>query len=440
MKDSVKNKRDHTLFQGKVVLDLGSTSTKESSNILYYGLLLIFILEYIRPGTYWPFLIKAKVYSVIPICVFILSLLATKGKFSTTEIFETTNGKYLLFLLSLTMISLFTSDDASFANQIFTTCLGYIFLFFIIQKNISTIGQLEGAFIALIFCHIFLIIMNFEVISDPSTRSYIKNSPFLGDGNDFALSLCIVVPFCLYLLTNEHRRLKKTVYLFVIIMLILAIIGTSSRGGTLALFSVLLYLGVKSKKRVKWLMHMFFIICLIFAYAPPLYFSRIENINNPQESSAQGRINAWKAAIKMAQDNPILGVGAGHFVRKYAMEYKGENFIMTKTAHSMYFLALGELGFPGLFFLIGFILSNLIKNEKIIRQITKEHTNNNYQADASLMIYLNASLIGFSVAGAFLSVLYYPHIFILAGLLGVGRTIVKNHLGETSPTKIFSSR
>ena len=279
--------------------------------------------------------------------------------------------------------------------------------------------------------------MNFEIISDPSTRSYIKNSPFLGDGNDFSLSLCIVIPFCLYLLTNEHRRLRKRVYLFVIIMLILAIIGSSSRGGTLALFSVLLYLGVKSKKRVKWLTHMFFIICLIFAYAPPMYFSRIENINNMQESSAQGRINAWKAAIKMAQDHPIFGVGAGHFAKKYGTEYRGENFTINRTAHSMYFLALGELGFPGLFFLIGFILSNLIKNEKIIRQITKEHTNNNYQADANLMIYLNASLVGFSVAGAFLSVLYYPHIFILAGLLGVGRAIVKNHLGETSPTKIF---
>ena len=35
-----------------------------------------------------------------------------------------------------------------------------------------------------------------------------------------------------------------------------------------------------------------------------------------------------------------------------------------------------------------------------------------------LLISLNSSLIAFAVGGAFLSAIYYPHIYVLAGLFG----------------------
>ena len=424
----------------KHLLTSENKTVQGQSKLLYYGLLVIFIMEYTRFPIYFSFLNNFMTYTLIPLTIFILSF-SSRNKPPNSEILKTTNSKFILFFIIITVLSIFTSDNFTASYQIFILCIGYGFLVFIIMKNITSIGQLKGVFLTLISCHLFLIFMNIDIISDPYTRSYIKNVTFLGDGNDFALSLCIVIPFCIYLANNEKRKSLKSLYFLIMFLLVLTIIGTSSRGGSLALFFVFLYIGSKSNNKWKLSFYMVFLIIGIFAYAPPAYFKRLENVNNYQESSAQGRISAWKAAIKMAKDHPILGVGSGQFPVKYSVEYSDDlNRGALKTAHSMYFLALGELGFPGLFFLIGFILSNLIKNEKIIRQITKEHTNNNYQADANLMIYLNASLVGFSVAGAFLSVLYYPHIFILAGLLGVGRTIVKNHLGETSPTKIFSSR
>jgi hypothetical protein len=90
----------------------------------------------------------------------------------------------------------------------------------------------------------------------------------------------------------------------------------------------------------------------------------------------------------------------------------------------MYFLALGELGIPGMFFVLSFVIINFFKNERIIRQMKHLDREAVSLEDISLIVYLNASLVGFSVAAMFLSVLYYPHIFVLAGLMASARSIV----------------
>jgi probable O-glycosylation ligase (exosortase A-associated) len=270
--------------------------------------------------------------------------------------------------------------------------------------------------------------MNFDVVSDPTTRTYIRNNPFMGDGNDFSLSLCITIPLCLFLFNNVDRKINKAIYFSFFILMFLAIIGNSSRGGTLAILCILLYYGIKSQNKIKFVFFILLMSCLVFVYAPPSYYNRIEHINNWQEPSAQGRVNAWKGAIQMASDHPFLGIGAGHFPIKYASDYQiGKEYIEKKTAHSMYFLALGELGFPGFIIIIYLIIFNFLKNEKLIKLIKKSNIDNRKE-NLSLIIHLNASLVGFSVAALFLSVLYYPHIFVLAGIFDSARRIVNKRL------------
>lgn len=130
----------------------------------------------------------------------------------------------------------------------------------------------------------------------------------------------------------------------------------------------------------------------------------------------------------MAVDHPILGVGAGHFPVKYGVEYRppgfGPNEIPWQTAHSIYFVILGELGFPGLLVLIIFIGSNLAANRRVVREILER---NDQQAitDVRLLACLSASLIAFAVGGAFLTAIYYPHMYVLAGLHAAARRLVR---------------
>jgi len=178
------------------------------------------------------------------------------------------------------------------------------------------------------------------------------------------------------------------------------------------------------------------VVVFVLAVAPAQVFDRFATLTKTgeeMEGSAQGRILAWTAGIQMAANNPLLGVGVGHFPVKYGAEYKPEgyglNAIPWQTAHSSYFLLLGELGIPGIVFLIGILASNLVASRRMLRE---RNPGMDRQAVTcrKLVIALEASLIGFAVGGAFLSAAYYPHIYFLAALSECGRDLYKKALAS----------
>lgn len=98
-----------------------------------------------------------------------------------------------------------------------------------------------------------------------------------------------------------------------------------------------------------------------------------------------------------------------------------------QTAHSSYFLILGELGIPGIIFLLAIIISNFRAGERTLQEMKTRVTERD-DTCRNLVIALNASLVAFAVGGAFLSAAYYPHIYLLAALLECGRDFCKQTL------------
>jgi O-antigen ligase len=124
----------------------------------------------------------------------------------------------------------------------------------------------------------------------------------------------------------------------------------------------------------------------------------------------------------MALSNP-LGVGAGQFPVNYT-RYAIAAEVGWKTAHSIYFLILGELGFLGLGGLIFFIGSNLFANRRVLKELGTA-TTPAAATSRRMIAALSASVLAYAVAGAFLSATYYPHMFVLAGLLAAARRIAR---------------
>jgi hypothetical protein len=90
-------------------------------------------------------------------------------------------------------------------------------------------------------------------------------------------------------------------------------------------------------------------------------------------------------------------------------------------AHSIYFKLLGELGFPGLIVLLAFLWKNLSFNQKIRKKLMKYADGKKAGVEETssiqaMLLTINASIIGFSVAGAFLSGIYYPHLYVIMAL------------------------
>lgn len=397
--------------------------------VLYYGLLLAIVFEYIRPATYFPFFNAVKLNTLIPVAAFGIAAFSNRS-LRNADIFKDSNTKWLIFFLLLVSVSIFTADVTFNSYSIFKQVLGYYLLFFVIVKAGGDIDRLKGLFITLTLTHVLLAALNPKLILEPETRHYIENVTFLGDGNDFALSVGIVIPFTIFLMQEADGFLKKLAFTLMLIVLVMCVIGTSSRGASLALAAAMLYMWIKSRRKALGLAILVGLVVSVLAYAPDTYFERMESIKNYEtEGSAKGRLMAWGSAVKMAADNPLLGVGAGHFAIKFGTEYRPDGFgradLPWSTAHSIYFLILGELGLPGIVFLLAIISGNLLRNEKRMKTLGLS-LDGAVVTHRRLLVCLNSSLISFAVAGAFLSAIYYPHLYVLAGMFAAYRF----HMGK----------
>lgn len=395
-----------------------SDAPRRVSSVLYYGLLIAFVFEYVRPGTYVPVFNALKMNTVFPLGVFALTAISAWRL--NPAFLKETNTKWLTFLLVLIIGSILTADVTFYSWFRFKQLLGYYIFFFIIFKVIDDKERMKGVFLVLMLIHIVLAFLNPDLILKPETRPYIENVTFLGDGNDFGLSVSITIPFAIFLIQESNGVMKKAVFTLMLVILVLCVIGTSSRGASIALSSVMLYQWIKSRKKLIGIALLLLLGVAVLAYAPDSYFERMGSIKNYEtEGSAKGRIMAWGSAVRMAADNPLMGVGAGHFPIKYGTEYRppgiGRSDIPWQTAHSIYFLILGELGIPGIVFLLSILFSNFFLNERRLRQLGRAETDEE-ASHRRIIICLNSSLIAFSVAGAFLSAIYYPHLYIITGL------------------------
>ena len=393
--------------------------------MLYYGLLLVFLLEYVRPVRYISFLYPLHLNSVIPVVVSLFSLKNSKS-IENIDFLKLSNTKIILVFLFLIGAGILWADVKHYVFWKFIQVLGWFLIYFAIIKNVDGKKGLEGIFIVLALCHLILLILTPDVLLHPEIRTYISQESFLGDGNDYSLSLNIVIPFCIYLYLSSESKSMKLLFLLLTLLFILAVVGTSSRGGSVALAAVIFYQWLKGRNKWVGLASMAILLFIVLLFAPPLYLERMGTIRDYEmEGSAQGRIMAWKSAIRMAADHPLTGVGAGHFPVKYGIEYRppgvGRTEIPWANAHSLYFLVLGELGIPGLLVYLGLIVPNLWRNEKIIRSLKSRGASDSHHSDRRLFVCLNSSMIGFAVGGAFLSATYYPHVFVLAGVMEAGR-------------------
>jgi probable O-glycosylation ligase (exosortase A-associated) len=385
--------------------------------------------EYARPASYFPPLGIVPLNSALPLGLMVVTLFAT-GLRPVSDIFKDRMALWPLLYLAFILASMAWAAVTIRAYTVFTLTLGYTFLFWMIARIVTTEQRLRGMFLTLIISHLFLLAMNPEVVLDPGGRHYIAGATFLGDGNDYSLSLCILMPLAMLLALHSPSRSGRIFYWSVAGIVLLAVIGTQSRGATLGIAAVGGYLWLHSSRKGLGVAAILLAVLVVLIYAPPVYFQRMGTITNYEnESSAEGRIQAWKAGARMAADN-VLGVGADNFPNSFPKYRTDDAPVRWMTAHSMYFLVLGELGVLGLLVLLKLIVGNVRANSQLQRALVNKGTDPPDAQHATIILHFtSAGMIGFAVAGAFLSVAYYPHIFVMTGLLLSARSILAARYG-----------
>jgi O-antigen ligase len=243
---------------------------------------------------------------------------------------------------------------------------------------------------------------------------------FIGDENDVAMTINMIVPFSFFLAQKEPKRAKRLLYIGLTALFVLANIFTFSRGGFVGLLAVSLCCWLRSPNKLRSAVVIVALGLLVSLYAREGYWERIQSSWEEGVSAGTGedRLYMWRFGWKMFLDNPIIGVGQDNFPARFA-EYEGDERLYGHTrtwraAHSLYFTLLPELGLVGAIIFFGMVYRNW-KDVAAIRQSIRLRP----YAHA-----LEASLIGFLVSSVFISTLYYPNFWVTMGFVVALRRIV----------------
>ena len=404
-----------------------AASQGRSTAYLCWWLMLAIFFEYARPGSFVSGINVLRLNTLIPIGL-VLACTLSKDLRPMKEVWLDSQSRWLAAYFFVIAFGLVHADVTLYAFNVTKTVLGYLLLAFVIVRICTTLERIRSVYAVLVIAHLFLIVMNPATILNPEQRNYIIGGTFLGDGNDFSLSICIAAPMAIELALASKSRIVQLVWWGALLVLCLAVVASQSRGGTLGLAAVAGYLWLRSPRKALTMILALVGVAAILAYAPDQYFERMRTIGNYQaDGSAMGRITAWKAAIQMCIDHPLWGVGAGMFPVSFGTIYRPAENMPWLTAHSMYFLLLGELGIPGVVVLLGLILGNLRANRRLMRArdaVADQVQPGLFPQGPNRMLYLlSASMIGLAVCGAFLSVAYYPHLFVLTALMVSARAV-----------------
>jgi len=243
----------------------------------------------------------------------------------------------------------------------------------------------------------------------------------LGDPNDLALVLMFPCAFAVSLITTEGlSRSKRVLGVIAVLILFFAVISTQSRGGllgVLAIFGLYGYQKIKSKVLLGCIGGVFAIFLFVFAGISDRKSGGAAE--EGLDSSAQGRLYAWEAAVGMATDNPISGVGLDNFYSNYYF-YSPHWDGLNHAVHSTWFGVLAETGYLGFILFVTLIVclvKSILKSRAVIKNIKPRLSSTTASAMEAATQATFAGLVGTIISGTFLTHGFTWPIYILSGLV-----------------------
>lgn len=248
-----------------------------------------------------------------------------------------------------------------------------------------------------------------DVVTSGNLQRVGAGNMMLGDPNDTAAVILMMFPLCYYLFFNDPKKWMRGIYALAMVLSLVAVVLTGSRGGFLGLVFLLFLLWLRSQRKILGLFVALAVFGALWFTASEGYRERIRSITEyQQDESAMARVYLRKAAFAMVAHNPLVGIGIGNF-KDFATSYGAISY---HTAHNMYLLVLGELGTLGIIVFL-YIWLRALKEAK---RLGKED-------DDPLLRALGwGALIGLldmMVTGYFLSLSYYPYQYIVMAMVAV---------------------
>lgn len=181
-------------------------------------------------------------------------------------------------------------------------------------------------------------------------HSFVTGRPLevhtLGNQNYTAMFFIIILSSILsiVLYSDKETPFKKTVLVFLSMIILLASTMTLMRASFLGLFAFLVLLILRRPSRpILAIVLGFILLTLLSLYLDRAMWQKMFSFN-----SMISRLDIWEGAIRLFKENLITGVGLNHFEFKFPQDHPVEPNNTVYDAHSLYLQVASQMGLIGL--------------------------------------------------------------------------------------------
>ena len=387
------------------------TERREGLSLSFLACIFYFFIEYMRLQEKYAIFYGLSLGKISAI-IFLIAFFLDGNTFSSRNRIN----KYIVTFSIWMILTAITGINLNESIDRLTDILKFFLIYFLAINVINNKRQLYILIITLLL--LYFSYTNFSLRQWAAQGFYsgvhgtFVGSGFFNNANDFGAALCAFWGISLGMAFGDKTKIFNTFrmkwfHIGNTFLFILAVLITSSRGATLGLAGSALYSLRNARRKI---LSLIIIIVLAIGYVfliAPEQIERFKKMGAMDDQTSQERIENWKAAIAMFQDNPITGVGVGNYVEANNRIYHtGIPYVQ----HNIYLQALTESGLPGLAIVI-LIIIGFFKNQMETKKILESEKINDpfYMGLAN---GLNISMIGFLIAGFFITVLFYPFFWV----------------------------
>lgn len=277
----------------------------------------------------------------------------------------------------------------------------------------------------------------FTLINGGSFRVWGPADTFIEGNNELALALVTLIPLMYYLIRMSANPWLRRGLWASMAFCVFSILGSHSRGALIAILGMGAFFILKSDRKILMGLGFSALLATALMFMPEEWYSRMNTISTYEEDgSALSRLNTWATIWNMALDRPVIGGGfrIGSDVL-YAL-YSPGPWVKSFDSHSIYFQALGEQGFPGLFM----YLALGIVTWRSASRLARRAKGTEYETWVPLLMsMIQVSIIGFATGGAFLGLLHFDFPYYLAALVVLVKATIDEDKKIANPLTMTQS-
>lgn len=403
-----------------------------------WGLYIYEIVYFLNPSDrWWSGRAPNISYSFIVVILTVLVFLAKFKSIPQNTIKEMPAFKWFVLLLLLYTFMSFFAVIPTVHNKYLIELYKLFVFTFIGYKLLSNQKHMEFALFAFIIGGAYIGYEAYVVGRDDYGRVEGIGLVDMPDSNGTSASMVALFPIMIALYLLKNYKVK----IFIILagaLLANGLILINSRGAFLGALVGVLYFIIRATFAKLKLKHQKKILVSIIlgglvavtVLTDDLFWTRMQTI---EESSAEDtksggrRINFWFATFDMLDDNPV-GLGIYGFQvlspsyldpELLGLEYR-KNAV--RAVHSLWFQAMGEIGYFGFFLFMMLLLSVFRQIRKAKNYAIKLKNTEQYY----ILLSLESGYLGFLIAGSFINAFRAEvHLWMLMFCLAMSAIILR---------------